>query len=93
MSLNAITHMQAKVITQELRKREREGQAGTSQNPKPQNNPTRRQAIKVGKDKDKVIVQSGSDEDTATVTTSETTESLERKSSQSSKGEKGLRQD
>ena len=35
VSLNAITHMQAKAITRELRKREREGQAGTSQNLKP----------------------------------------------------------
>ena len=63
MSLNAITRMQAKAITRELHKREREGQAGTSQNPKLQNNPTKKQAIKVGKGKDKVIVQSGSDED------------------------------
>ena len=63
VSLNAITRMQAKAIMQELCKREREGQAGTSQNPKPQNNPTRKQAINVGKGKDKVIVQSGSDED------------------------------
>ena len=29
VSLNAITRMQAKTITRELRKREREGQAGT----------------------------------------------------------------
>ena len=72
VSLNVITRMQAKAITRELRKREREGQVGTSQNPKPQNNPTKKQAIKVGKGKDKVIVQSGSDEDTATVATSET---------------------
>ena len=56
VSLNAITRMQAKAITRELRKREREGQAGTSQNPKSQNNPTKKQAIKVGKGKDKVIV-------------------------------------
>ena len=35
--------MQAKAITRELRKREREGQAGTSQNPKPQNNPMKKQ--------------------------------------------------
>ena len=45
----------------------------------------------MGKAKDKVIVQSGSDEDTATVTTSETTESLGRKSNPSSKGKGGLR--
>ena len=82
VSLNAITRMQAKAITRELRKREREGQVGTSQNPKPQNNLTRKQAIKVGKGKNKVIVQSGSDEDTATVATSETTGSSEGKSSQ-----------
>ena len=56
VSLNVITRMQAKAITRELRKREREGQARTSQNPKPQNNPTKKQAIKVGKGKDKVIV-------------------------------------
>ena len=49
--------------------------------------------IKVGKGKDKVIVQSGSDEDTATITTSETAESLVGKSGQSSKGEEGLRQE
>ena len=59
VSLNAITRMQAKAITRELHKREREGQARMSQNPKPQNNPS----------KDKVIVQSGSDEDTASVAT------------------------
>ena len=63
-------------------KREREGQAGTSQNPKPQNNPTRKQAIKVGKGKDEVIVHSGSDEDTATVATSETSGSSKGKSSE-----------
>ena len=45
----------------------------------------------MGKGKDKVIVQSGSDEDMATVTTTETTVSLERKSSPSSKGKEGLR--
>ena len=49
--------------------------------------------IKVGKGKDKVIVQSGSDEDTATIATSETTEILAGKSSQSSKGEEGLRKE
>ena len=70
--------MQAKAITWELCKREREGQAGTSQNPKPQNN-SKTQAIKVDKCKDKVIVQSGSDKDTDTVATSETTRSLEGK--------------
>ena len=64
-----------------------------SQNPKPKTNPTKKQAIKVGKGKDKVIVQSGFDEDTATVTTTEITESLERKSSPSSKGEEGLRKE
>ena len=42
----------------------------------------------MSKSKDKVIVQSGSNEDTTTVAT---TESLGRKSSQSSKGEEGLR--
>ena len=55
-SLNAITRMQAKAILQELHKREREGQVGMSQNPKPQNNPTKKQVIKVDKGKDKVIV-------------------------------------
>ena len=64
-----------------------------SQNPKPQNNPTRKQAIKVDKGKDKMIVQSGSDEDTAMVATSKTTGSLARKSSRSSKGEEGLRKE
>ena len=49
--------------------------------------------IKVDKDKDKVIVQSGSDEDTATIATSETTESSEGKSSQRGNGEKGLREE
>ena len=93
VSLNAITRMQAKAITRELRKREREGQAGTSQNPKRQNNPTRKQAIKDGKGKDKVIMQSGSDEDTATVATSETTGSLEGKSSQRGNEEEGLREE
>ena len=81
VSLNAITCMQAKAITQEVWKREREGQAGTSQDPRPQGNPTRKQAIKMGKGKNKVIVQSGSNEDTSTVATSETTGSLERRSS------------
>ena len=38
-------------------------------------------------------MQSGSDEDTATVATSETTRSLERKSSQNGKGEEGLRKE
>ena len=76
-----------------MHKREREGQAGTSQNPKPQNNPTRKQAIKVGKGKDKVIVQSGSNEDTATVATSKTTRSSEGKSSQRGNGEEGLREE
>ena len=61
--------MQAKVFTRELHRKERQGQAGTLQNSKPKANPTKKQAIKVGKGKDKVIVQSGSDEDTATVTT------------------------
>ena len=51
--------------------------------------PIQKQAIKVGKGKDKVIVQSGSYEDTATIATSETTGSLERKSSQNGKGEEG----
>lgn len=64
-------------------------QVGTSQNPKPQNNPPKKQAIKVGKGKDKVIVQSGSDENTAIVATSETTRSLERRSSQGGKGDEG----
>ena len=76
-----------------MRKREREGQAGTSQNLKPQNNPTRKQATKVGKGKDKVIVQSGSNEYTATVATSEATGSSEGKSSQRGNGEKGLRKE
>ena len=89
VSLNAITRMQAKAITRELHKRKREGQAGTSQNPKPQNNPTKKQAIKVGKGKHKVIVQSGSDEDTSTVATSETIGSFERRSSQGGKGDEG----
>ena len=44
----------------------------------------------MGKGKDKVIVQSGSNKDTATVTTSETTGSLEYKSSQGGKGKEGL---
>ena len=52
--LNAITRMEAKAITRELRKREREGQAGTSQNSKSQNNPTKKQVIKVGKGTDKI---------------------------------------
>ena len=73
-----------------MRKREREGQAGTSQNPKPQNNPTKKQAIEVGKGKDKVIVQSGSDEDMTTVATSETIGSLDRRSSQRGEGDEGL---
>ena len=81
--------MQAKVITRELCKREREGQARTSQNPKPQNNPTKKQVIKVGKGKDKVTVQSGSDEDMATIATSETTGSIELKSSQGDKEDEG----
>ena len=34
VSFNAIRHMQAKAITQELHKREKEGQVGTSQAPK-----------------------------------------------------------
>ena len=45
----------------------------------------------VGKGNDKVIVQSGSNEDTTTVATSETTESSESKSSQRGNGEEGLR--
>ena len=53
VSLNAITCMEAKAITQELHKREREGQARTSWTPKLQNNPPKKQAIKVGKGKDK----------------------------------------
>ena len=44
-------------------------------------------------DKDKVIVQSGSDEDTATVATLETTGSLESRFSQRGKGEKDLREE
>ena len=43
--------------------------------------------IKVGRGKDKVIVQSGSDEDTATVATLKTAGSLEMKSSQGDKGD------
>ena len=93
VSLNAITHIQAKAITWELHKREREGQAETSQNLKPQNNPTRKQAIKVGKGKDKVIVQSGSNEDTAMVATLETMRSSEGKSSQRGNGEEGLKEE
>ena len=77
----------------EIAKREREGQARTSQNPKPQNNPTKKQAIKVGKGKDKVIVQSGFDENMATVATSKTTKSSECKSSQRGNGEEGLREE
>ena len=50
----------------------------------------RKQAIKVGKGKDKVIVQSGSDEDTALVATSETTGS---NPSQRCNGEEGLREE
>ena len=46
--------------------------------------------IKVGKGKDKVIVQSDSNEDTATIATSETTGSLGRRSSQGDKGDEGL---
>ena len=56
VSLNAITRMQPRAFTRKLHKKERQGQAGTSRNPKPQNNPARKQAIKVGKGKDKVIV-------------------------------------
>ena len=48
VSINAITLMQAKAITWALCKREREGQARTSQTPKPQNNPIKNPAIKVG---------------------------------------------
>ena len=44
----------------------------------------------MGKGKDKVIVQSGSDEDTAIVATSETTGSSKRKSSQRGNGKEGL---
>ena len=43
----------------------------------------------MGKGKDKVIVQSGFDEDTSIVATSETTESLERRSNQGGKGDEG----
>ena len=46
----------------------------------------------MGKGNNKVIVQSGSDEDMATVATSGTTRSLERKSSQRDKGDEGLRE-
>ena len=86
-----ITRMQAKAFTRELHRKERQGQAGTSQNPKPKTNPTRKHAIKVGKSKDKVIVQSCSDKDTATIVASDTTKSLGRKSTQNSKGDEGLR--
>ena len=44
----------------------------------------------MGKGKDKVIVQSGSDEDTATVATSKTTGSTECQSSQKGTGKEGL---
>ena len=44
----------------------------------------------MGKGKDKVIVQSDSDEDTATVATSETTKSSECQSSQRGNGKEGL---
>ena len=64
-----------------------------AQNPKPQNNPPKKQAIKVGKGEDKVIVQSGSDEDTATGATLETTRSSKNRSSQRGEGEKGLREE
>ena len=47
----------------------------------------------MGKGKDKVIVQSGLDEDMATVATSETTGSSESRSSQRGKGEKDLREE
>ena len=40
-----------------------------------------------------MIVQSGSDEDIATVATSETTRSLERRSNQGGKGDEGLREE
>ena len=42
VSLNVITRMQAKAITRELRKRQRGHQIGTSQAPKPQNNPPKK---------------------------------------------------
>ena len=82
VSINVITHMQAKVITRKLCKRERECQAGTSWTPKPQNNPPKEQAIKLGKGKDKVIVQSDFDEATTTVATSKMIRSSEMKSNQ-----------
>ena len=48
--------------------------------------------IEVGKGKDKVIVQSSFDEDTATIATSGMTGSLEMKSRQGDKGDEGLRE-
>lgn len=62
--------MQMKAITWELYKREKEGQSGTSQAPKQTNNPPKKQVIKLGKGKNKVIVHSGSDEETTIVATS-----------------------
>ena len=88
MSLNAITRLQAKAFTQELRKREKEGHAGTSQSPKPQNNPTKKKPIKVGKGKEKVIVQSGYDEDTTTVAISESSKSKSSKGGNGDGGQK-----
>ena len=51
VSLNTILHMQAKVIMQD-----KEGQVGTSQAPKQSNNPPKKQAMKLDKGKDKVII-------------------------------------
>ena len=90
VSLNTITPMQAKAIVRIAQEGEREGQAGTSQTPKPQNNPPKKQAIKVGKGKDKVIVQSGFNKDMATMVTLETIGSLKMKSSQGHKGDEDL---
>ena len=72
--------------------RERECQTGTLQTPKPQNNLAKKQAIKVDKGKDKAIVQSGSNEDTATVATLERIDSSGRKFSQRDKRDEGLRE-
>ena len=51
-----IAQVSLNAFTCELHRKERQGQAGTSQIPKPKTNPTKKQAIKVGKEKYKVIV-------------------------------------
>lgn len=63
-------------------KKEKEGQVGTLKAPKQSDNPPKKQVIKLGKGNDTMIIQSGFNEEMATIATLAMIESSKVESSQ-----------